>query len=269
MWFIYLFNFSVIIWYDHGALPYFRSSPLNFPVDMLALSSFFGKPMIVAEWYVNFLLIVIAVFPLLYYLAKKTTWFSIPIVILITLICPYKMYFQHGGQFNYYLLIIMLGILFAQNSVFEKLAKFKHRKESFVLITGLLLSSVLVVVRYILLPVYEKVWYLSYGPVSALMGIIIILMVFLLRKEGKIQALIQKLGKHAGNMFFTHIIFYNVFVYLLGINNEIVSFVLCFAYSLSFSLLVEFIKMKTDYNNRIRNGLKRLLREDQIKKQDA
>ncbi|SEV95650.1 Peptidoglycan/LPS O-acetylase OafA/YrhL, contains acyltransferase and SGNH-hydrolase domains [Ruminococcaceae bacterium KH2T8] len=270
MWFFYLYNFIVIILFKPSALPYFLSSPINIPIDMLAVSNLFGKPLIVAEWYVNFLLIVIVVFPLLYFLVKKTTWFSLPIIILITMLCPYKMSFQYGGQFNYYLLMIVVGILFAQNSIFEKLARFKHQKEILVLISGLLLILNLLVVRYFLLcHDFEKEWYLSYGPVSTLMGIIIVIMVFLLRGEGKIQMLLQKLGKHSGNMFFTHIVFYNIFVRLLGIYNEIGSFFLCFAYSLSLSLFVEFVKKKTDYNNRIRNGLKRLLRENSIKKQDA
>ena len=269
MWFFYLYKLAVIVLSDQSALPYFRSSVLNLPIDMLALSILFGKPLIAADWYVNYLLITIAVFPLLYFLARKTSWFSIPAVVILTLICPYKMTFEYGGQFNYYILMVMLGILFAQNSVFERLAKYKHKNEFWVLLIGLILCLVLVLARYILVPLHERKWYLSYGPISVLLATVIILMVFLLRKDGKINELLHKLGRHSGNMYFCHGVFYNVFLHLLNIKNGYISFFACFAYSLLFSILVELIKKKTDYNKRIRQGIKILLREEQIKKQDA
>lgn len=229
---------------------------------MLGLYSLFGKPEIASYWYVNFLIIVIILFPLLYYLAKWTSWFSIPIVVLVTQLIPYKMEFIHGGQLNYYLVIVMIGILFAQRSVFEKLERFKHKKDFIVTVGSLVLLSVLMVVRYILLPHTTDKWYLSIGPVSALMALIIVLFVYLCRTDGKISKLIQKLGTHSGNIFFIHWFFYNYLIYVLKIGIPVLGFVCCFAYCLSISLLVEFIKKKTDYNNRIRKGLKILLREE-------
>ena len=262
MWFFYLFNLTVHIIWDHSLIDYFKSSVFNLPLDMLGLYSLFGKPEIASYWYVNFLIIVIILFPLLYYLAKWTSWFSIPIVVLVTQLIPYKMEFIHGGQLNYYLVIVMIGILFAQRSVFEKLERFKHKKDFIVTVGSLVLLSVLLVVRYILLPHTTDKWYLSIGPVSTLMALIIVVFVYLCRTDGKISKLIQKLGTHSGNIFFIHWFFYNYLIYVLKIGIPVLGFVCCFAYCLSISLLVEFIKKKTDYNNRIRKGLKILLREE-------
>lgn len=262
MWFFYLFNLTVSIIWNHRLIDYFKSSVFNLPLDMLGLYSIFGKPEIASYWYVNFLIVVIVLFPVLYYLAKWTSWFSIPVVILVTQLIPYKMVFIHGGQLNYYLLMVMLGILFAQKNVFEKLAGFKHKKDFVVTVVSLLLISVLLVLRYILLPYTTEKWYLSIGPVSAAIAIIIIMLVFLQRTEGKIAQLIQKLGKHSGNIFYIHWFFYNYLLHKMNISIPIVGFAGCFIYCLLISILVEFIKKKTDYNNKIRNGLKVLLREE-------
>jgi peptidoglycan/LPS O-acetylase OafA/YrhL len=171
------------------------------------------------------------------------------------------MEFLHGGQLNYYLVIVMAGILFAQQGVFEKLERFKHKKDFIVTVGSLLLLSVLMVVRYILLPQTEEKWYLSIGPISTLMALIIVMFVYLCRTDGKISKLIQKLGTHSGNIFFIHWFFYNYLIYVLKIGIPVLGFVCCFAYCLGVSLLVEFIKKKTDYNNKIRKGLKILLRD--------
>ena len=261
-WYFFIFNLIVSIIWDPGLIDYFKSSVFNLPLEMLGLSNTFGKRLIATDWYVNFLIIVIVIFPLLYHLAKRTSWFSIPIVVLITQLIPYKMEFTHGGQLNYYLLIVMLAILFAQKRVFEKLEKFKHKKDFIISVTSLLLMAVLVVVRYILLPHLKEHWYLSIGPVSTAMAMIIILDVYFFRTGGMISQLIQKLGKHAGNIFFSHWFFYNYLVFVLKIQNPFLAYAGCFIYCLSISLLLEFIKKKTDYNNRIRKGIKLLLRED-------
>lgn len=152
MWFFYLFNLTAHIIWDRSLIDYFRSSVFNLPIDMLGLYSTFGKTEIASYWYVNFLIVVIVLFPLLYYLAKWTSWFSIPIVVLVTQLIPYKMGFIYGGQLNYYLLIVMAGILFAQKDVFEKLARFKYKKDFIVTVVSLFLMTVLMIVRYILLP---------------------------------------------------------------------------------------------------------------------
>lgn len=261
MWFFYLFNLTVHIIWDRSLITYFTSNAFNLPVDMLGLYSTFGKPEIASYWYVNFLIIVILIFPLLYYLAKWISWFSIPAVMAAVLLCPYKMTFLHGGQLNYYLLMVLAGILFAQKNVFERLARFRQKKAFLVLTGSLVLLSVLVVVRYILLPHTEEKWYLSIGPVSTVMALMIIILVFLYRKDGKISELIQKLGTHSGNIFFIHWFFYNYLRVVLNIKIEILCFLGCFAYCLAVSMLVEFIKKKTGYNEKIRKGLKVLLRE--------
>ena len=200
-------------------------------------------------------------FPLLYYLAKWTSWFSIPIVVLVTQLIPYKMEFIHGGQLNYYLLVVMAGILFAQKNVFEKLERFKHKKDFIVTLCCLVLLSVLMVVRYILLPYTTEKWYLSIGPVSTVMALIIIFFVYLCRTDGKISKLVQKLGTHSGNIFFIHWFFYNYLLHVLNIKIPVIGFAGCFAYCLSISILVEFIKKKTGYKEKVRKGLKVLLRE--------
>lgn len=262
MWFFYLFNLIVNFAWNDSLIDYFKSSVFNLPLDMLGLYSIFGKPEIASYWYVNFLIVVIVLFPLLYYLAKWTAWFSIPIVALTTQLIPYKMEFIHGGQLNYYLLIVMLGILFAQKKIFERLARFKKKKEFLVFAFSSILFSVLLVFRYILLPYTEEKWYLNMGPLSTAMAMMIVLFVYLYRTDGKVSKLIQKLGTHSGNIFFIHWFFYHSLYRFFKISNSLVAFAGCLAYCLLVSILVEFIKKKFDYSQRIRKGIKLLLKED-------
>ena len=261
MWFFYLFNLTMSIIWDPGLIGYFKSSVFNLPIDMLGLYNLFGKPEIASYWYLNFLIVVIAVFPLLYYLAKWTSWFSIPIVILVTQICPYKMTFVHGGQLNYYLLMVMVGILFAQYNVIDRLKKIRQNKDFLIVTLSTVLISVLLVVRYILLPFIEEKWYLGIGPVSTVIALNIIILVCFYRKEGKINVVMKKLGDHSGNIFYIHWFFYNYLRIVLKINNGILCFLLCMAYCLLISWFVEFVKKKTGYNERVRKGLKLMLRE--------
>lgn len=263
MWFFYLFNLiTEIALNPQGILRYFSLSVFNLPIDMLNIQNLVpGKIEIGAYWYVNFLLVVITIFPLLYYLAKKTTWFSIPILVLITQLCPFKLVFDHGGQLNYYLLIVMLGILFARNNVFEYLSKFRNKKSWLVILAGLLIIVPSLIFRNMFLPQVQEKWYLSIGPFSTIITMTIVLMVFLCRTDNKVSQLIQKLGKHSGNIYFSQGFFYNILAFAFPIENEFVLFICCLLYTLAISMVVEIIKKNTKYNERIRNLLKKILKE--------
>ena len=254
MWFFYLFNLvTEIILNPKGIIKYFSISVFNLPIDMLNVPNLFGKIEIASYWYVNCVIIIIALFPILYFLAKKTSWFSIPILILLTQLCPHKMSFIHGGQLNYYLLIVMLGILFAQRNVFEKLSKFKHKLSWLVIITGLILIAPLLILRSMFMPQLESKWYFSIGPFSTAITIIIVLMVYLCRTDGIISKAVKKLGEHSGNIYFSQGFFFNILVDGLRINNEFLSFAACLTYTLAISILVELIKKQTNYNYHVRN----------------
>lgn len=261
MWFFYLFNLITEIILFPKVVDYFKLSVFNLPIDMLCIPDLFGKLEIGSYWYVNFLLVVIALFPLLYLLAKKTSWFSIPILILVTALCPYKLNFTHGGQLNYYLLIVLLGILFAQKNVFEALSKFKQKKIWLVLISGLVLIAGLLILRNMFLPQVTGKWYFSFGPFSTAITVIIVLMVYLCRTGGKICEIVQKLGKHSGNMYFSQGFFFNVLFFALPVENEFLSFFVCLIYTLAISLLVEIVKKNLKYDERLRNLLKKILKE--------
>jgi len=254
MWFYYLFNLvTEIILYPQGILKYFSMSVINLPVDMLNVPSLFGKIEIASYWYVNFVIVIILFFPILYFIAKKTSWFSIPILVLFTQLCPYKMSFVHGGQLNYYLLIVLLGILFAQNNVFEHLARFKNKMSWLVITLGAVMLVPLLILRFVFLPQHESVWYLSIGPFSTAITVIIVMMVYLCRTESIASKVIMKLGEHSGNIYFCQGFFFNILVHGLNINNRFISFFSCLAYTLAISLLVEYIKKKTNYNYKVRS----------------
>ena len=262
MWFFYLFNLiTEIILNPHGIIGYFKLSVFNLPLDMLNIPSLFGKLEVGSYWYVNFLLVVIVLFPLLYFLAKKLSWFSVPLVMAVLTISPYKFPFIHGGNLTYYILIVMLGILFAQKDVFGALSKIKGKKTWLVLIAGLATLVPLLILRNMFLPeVYDK-WYWGLGPFSAAITIVIVLMVFLCRTDNKVTKLIQTLGKYSGNMYFSQGFFYNILVFTLPFQNEFVSFITCFIYSLAISILVEIVKKNTNYNENVRKLIKKTLKE--------
>jgi hypothetical protein len=218
-------------------------SPSRLENIFFALSDFFGLSYILstpsynsAWWYMSFAVTLMLVLPWLIKLCRRFGWY----IVLPGLL--FVRWFNAEFVMYRYLLIVLLGILMAQNATIEHI-KSRYfgaglvKKLGILLLCLVCLGAVSVLwlrVNEILLDIYEAAMCISFS----------LLVLLTVARIPGVNTAVEFVGRHSMNMFFVHAFIYqNWFSSLTySFKYPVLIFLFLFVTSLLFSIVVEWLK---------------------------
>ncbi|MCD7820832.1 MAG: hypothetical protein LUG64_01285 [Clostridiales bacterium] len=171
-------------------------------LDVLGFSHLTGTPSLIQTWwYMGLALTVIFLFPIMYNLYQKFGWVLIPA--FFCLLCCLQL---EISDFNRWLVLIPVGILFADRNLLERIKAHpvvKCRPLDFTLKFSVI-SAIILLLAYLAADSYEIS---SQGTkvLSCLLAVAVVLWVYLfLNRLPVITPILAFLGKHSMNIFLIH-----------------------------------------------------------------
>lgn len=224
--------------------------PIYIIFNILGISDWVSYPALGdVYWYISFTLVLIIFFPFLYRVCDIYQYivFFMGIIILHGYI-NLGIHSDVGGYYVQYLFAILMGIIFAQKGIWNKIYTFNQRKYSkkFLFVVTTLCMLVLPYIRntYIQSDVLQVKQILM--TFAALAGCSF---TFICCRWKWLNIVMTFVGKHSANIFLIHplVLRYlgNVIYYT---KNVLVSYVTCAGISILLSMVLEQILEKTGYN---------------------
>lgn len=219
-------------------------------IDLFGLTGLFGTPRMNGSWwYMSAVIIFVALIPIIIKWTKKLGYMSLIICVIALPRLVGKGYSGNTSVYTF-ILVLILGMLFAQYDIFKKLDeikitnnKFVSQIIQFVFYFSLLIASIFAWIR---LPV-NKVWEYHFAVAP------IISIYFCKRYIVRIPVIIQMLsvfGKYSMNIFLIHTFirysFFQDFTYSFE-KFWLIALVL-FAISLVISIVIDFLKKLMKYD---------------------
>lgn len=236
-----------------------------FLLEIFNLEDLFGRKHLWSHWYINFVVVLIVVFPIIHFLVKKIGYLSIPLAYALIVVNPFDIYSLNGGYYSSYYLVIVIGIVFYEKKLFEKIKRLSGIKAVAVTSAGTAVLVALFFLNYRYTDLVESTKILRPDPISTLMAMTVVLLVYLARKDGKISNIMERLGKYSAGIFYVHSLYYVYIFTAFPVYHKWLSFFICLAVSTFISASVEQIKTATKYNERLRSKLALILHEDRKK----
>lgn len=205
------------------------------------------------EWYMNFMVVEITLFPIFYYLAKKLKFSLIPITSVLYFSLPTICNSIYGGNYNMYIFSIELGILMAQNDSFSTVKTGFDKLSRPVKI----LSGAGLVIFSMLFPFARefnlRTYHLGIQPLLFTAGAMCaIFFSFLCIKSRPVEKALAFLGRYSAGMFFLHsYLLEELDFFFVKLHYLIIQFAVLVAMSLLMSMAVEGLKKLLHYNSLI------------------
>lgn len=220
---------------------YFPQNVIFFLLDALGVSDLFVTPTLVDTWwYMSFAHLIIITFPIFIILYKKVGSAEL---ILLSILLP-RMITVKYEPFENWILVIVLGIVFADHNVLEKMKEWKISKHVvWDKILKLALSITLLVIGYNLRENADIGFFYEFRH-----GILCILVIYVAQEffitTKYLSYVLAFLGKHSMNIFLIHTLirysFFRDFTYSFKYPLVIISVLL--GISLMVSILLEQVK---------------------------
>lgn len=221
----------------------------NFILDMFGLSSFFDTPMLTTTWwYLSLTVLFIVVLPFAIALYKKYSILIIPLTIICLLLGV-----EEVDNMNRWLLVIPLGICFADLKWFQKIYQWIRLNKVTCWIKRVIIYFIFIVLIY--LRPHPWGWAHIRLIVNSLIPVIMILILYdCFYKKRKINSIFEFLGRHSANMFYIHTfireIWFNKLTYSFRYAGLILIFLLIVTICLS--ILIEYFKKLIRWNDKLR-----------------
>jgi len=249
-WVLYILCFIAMFIIGKNPLDTYDHNAGKLILDVFALSDFFNTPkMFGVFWYMFFAQTIVFVVPLIKAVVEKFGWYTLLATYVLMPFINVGIKSPQGGAYINYLPVVVLGVLFAEYETFEKL----KAKRS--VIKGVINAVVILLLLWLKLFVSGLGDAIEprnlMGLVTSLAAVAICIFAFLYI-GGWLKKVLVFLGKHAGNIFIIHAFiktYYREEVCFTG--NVIVSWFLLLIISLVISIIIEFLKKVTHYNQGI------------------
>lgn len=171
-------------------------------LDALGLSNLTDTPSLIHTWwYMGLALTTIFLFPILYKLYEKFGWVLIPA--FFCLLCSMQL---DISDFNRWLVLIPVGILFADRNLLERIKEYPVSKRPSVdfLLKFLGTSGAILLLAYLSADSYE-VYAFGTRVLPCLLAVVVVLWVYLFLSGLPVVApVLAFLGKHSLNIFLIH-----------------------------------------------------------------
>ena len=227
-----------------------------FLLDGLGVADLFGTPTLVATWwYMSFAIVIIIIFPLLILLYKKIGSMG---MLLFSVVIP-RIISIHYEPFENWFLVIIFGIIFADNNLLVRIKEKKFTKKTFWdKAIKLLLCFLLLQLGLFLRESCELGFFFEFR--HGLLCLLVIYVIYEFLPDVKyLNTMLIFAGKHSMNMFLTHTFIRHVYLneFTYSFKYPIVIIAVLFSLSLVLSILIEQMKKWIGYNRLVENLRKR------------
>lgn len=258
-WFIYLIFLGLSFVFFQNPVSIYQQNVLYAVLDFFGISDFFGTPILVnVWWYMCLAQCILICIPLLNKVCQISGYATFFIAFILMQYLSAGIHSESGGSYINYFLVIVLGVLCAQNNFFEK-ASLKSRYKILNFFEAVLLFCGFVFFMYLRVQ-YSNVD--KFRVTTAFCGFSVLCICLLSHKylnNKCLKKILTFLGKHSGNIFMTHTFVYLYYPELIyWSKNVIVSWISLICLSCIISFVLEKIKSIIKYNegiNRIQSFL--------------
>ncbi len=229
-----------------------KFSPVYMIIDMLGLSSYFGRTGFnVTWWYLSYAILLIAAAPLLIELYRKYRY----TLLLPALFLPWVM-FKSDAHFAVLLPSAMLGIAFAWEDWFEKIHEFIHSGDNkiFKSIGSVAITFLFLVVSWYAVIDLDMTFFFPMAVVFAFVAYEYISYTRIIKK------ILRFLGENCTNIFLTHTLIYYYWYqdFIYSFKHTVLIFLVLMGVSLAISVVLELMKKFTGYNKLVKNIITRI-----------
>ena len=215
-------------------------------IDMLGLGLIFGTPVYVGTWYISTIVVLYAIFPILFYLQKKLGW-----IMLVLTYSPWIYYLikqdvdMHTDWGLFYVFSFVVGIFLSQRSLLDE-----QKKKGYSL-----KKTIFAIVLFLVAFITRAFITLPADPLLAFA--IIEMEILVLSKISFVSAFLRKFGEHSANIFYLHVKMMGV-ISVIVFANQTFQYIFLVLICLGFSLVIEEIKNGLHYNAFVRRMRKRI-----------
>lgn len=205
-------------------------------LDFLGLADLFGTPTFnLTWWFMTLAILLYLLFPLLKSIPKKLLFLPLLFALLISLASPNFIYFG----LNQYLFPFILGIIFSNYHLFDKLHSLFSSK-----ITRSTVTTILLTLACVFRFLVNGTLLDNPAEIFLALSIIFFCIEIIIPNLKYTTKSLKFLGIHSGNIFLVHTLIYETFFldFFLSLNSFFLSFVFLLLFSLIFSVIVEKIK---------------------------
>lgn len=214
-------------------------------IDFLGLANFFGTPTLNETWwYMSVAIFLIFTMPIFIKFVKSTGFLAIPLAILLPTFFSISVYTPIG----WYLLTIVLGILFAEYKLFERITHYLNYS-----LYKQIVGGFAIIVGWCVLIVFRS----KFGYVNIADGILAILTCLIcylyLSKLPILSSILKVIGIHSGNLFLIHtfIVSYYTKDFTYSFKYSFLILIVAIISTLCISKLIELLKKLLHYDSQI------------------
>lgn len=264
-WFIYTITFIVTMAIDRLPIQtYFKDSTTAGLIyiinDFFGLANLLSTSTLCATWwYISAAVIFITAVPLIYTAAKKLGY--IPVFLLLAAL-PRLLGTGYPGGVNAYTFIfpVILGMMFADYNLFEKIENHSPKKKTVSYIIHFLVFGALIVASYYIHASnynHTVAWELNYGIIPVFF---ICFFRFCIIRIPIIKTVLKFIGVHSMTIFLSHtfIRYYLNAVVYGSFRNFLIIYDVFFAMSLAVALVLDYFKKLCRYDKLINKLLSKV-----------
>jgi len=187
----------------------YKGSFLHMFLDFMAWADLgAGKcPMLIAVWwYMTLAQIQVVILPVLYWVCRKLRWWACAVFFAVLFVIPDVLISPYGGRYFNYLLVMVMGVLCAQERIFDRIPQPRGRGvRVLVFLAELGAMAGLLALR---LKITDTLPWQVGGLLSGIVCVLLCLMASEFFRTGAVARVLQFLGKYSGTMFMVHAFFY-------------------------------------------------------------
>jgi len=248
-WFVFIPSAVAYVLLGHNLWGKYDGKLLNLLLDGFAWSDFFHTPLLMGVyWYMCFAQIQLLVIPALHLFCKKLGYLTIPVTFLLMQLISGGISSPYGGDYLNYLIVTIIGVLFAQKDLLNRLAA-RLRTLRWRFCVGILLILIAVVALY-----WEEslraidTWRLR-SVLYMVAAVSVCIWGGLILRGKACETVLGFLGKYSGDMFLIHVFLMSYTPGIVYISSSwILVYLVVVAESLVLSIIIEKLKEWTHYN---------------------
>lgn len=248
-WFIFIIAVGVFVFSGHSIVAKYSGNFLFAVFDFFAVADFFGTPKLLGVfWYMFFAQLVVFALPVLYKFCEKFGYLTILFSFFFMFFLNDGISTVNGGPYLEYLIVIILGILFAQKDVMNRLAA-KSRGVTFKCLMFFLFLAVAAGAMYLREMIIPDDTLHLRGLCSAVAASSICISFGVYFNLKFLCAPLEFLGKYSGGMFIIHSMLYSMvpaFVYISP--NPVLVYLILIGESLVITMAIFFVKKLIRYD---------------------
>ncbi len=248
-WFLYVLILPVCFVMGHSFDEIYSGNVVYLLLDFMGVSDLFGTGKAVGVfWYMCLAQMILFIVPLIISLSRKFGYLTIILAFIVSLFLNDSIVTYNGGSYLDYLPAVVIGVVFAERNVMNRLSSFFSRP--FFQVTGFticMLAAILLMISREAL-INDNICHIK-GMLSSVSAVAICVGFGVFVRLKLFVKPLAFIGSYSGTMFIIHALFLFVLKqYIFIFNNAFLDFVILFLVSLIVSILLNTFRKLVGYD---------------------